>query len=134
MAMYSQSGGKGSTHAWLSDSTSIGAISYLVVQIYEYAYHRNFRTVHQRNATLHVGMYALLPSDRFLCILTTTPTLSQDGRTLTVEDTQIQVFNELLGKLQDILKAVKAIVAARKKGRGKSGTAGTNADGMDNEL
>src|ERR1700720_92880 len=131
MAMYSQSGGKGSTHAWLSDSTNIGAISYLVVQTYEYAYHRNFRTVHQRNATLHVGTYALLPSDRFLRILTATPTLSQDGRTLTVEDTQIQVFNELRGKLQDVLKAVKAIVAARKKGRGKSGAAGTNADGMD---
>ena len=128
MAMYSQSRGKGSTHAWLSDSTSIGAISYLVVQIYEYAYHRNFRTVHQRNATLHVGTYALLPSDRFLRILTATPTLSQDGRTLTVEETQIQVFNELRGKLQDVLKAVKAIVAARKKGRGKSGAAGTNAD------
>ena len=133
MAMYSQSGGKGSTHAWLSDSTNIGAISYLVVQTYEYAYHRNFRTVHQRNATLHVGTYALLPSDRFLRILTATPTLSQDGRTLTVEDTQIQVFNELRGKLQDVLKAVKAIVAAGKKGRGKSGAAGTNADGMDGE-
>jgi len=133
MAMYSQSGGKSSTHAWLSDSTSIGAISYLVVQTYEYAYHRNFRTVHQRNATLHVGTYALLPSDQFLHILTATPTLSQDGRTLTVEDTQIQVFNELRGKLQDVLKAVKAIVAARKKGRRKSGAAGTNADGMDGE-
>ena len=131
--MYSQSGGKGSTHAWLSDSTNIGAISYLVVQTYEYAYHRNFRTVHQRNATLHVGTYALLPSDRFLRILTATPTLSQDGRTLTVEDTQIQVFNELRGKLQDVLKAVKAIVAAQKKGRGKLGAAGTNADGMDGE-
>ena len=80
-----------------------------------------------------MGTYALLPSDRFLCILTTTPTLSQDGHTLTVKDIQIQVFNELLGKLQDILKAVKAIVAAHKKGQGKSGTAGTNADGMDGE-
>ena len=47
--------------------------------------------------------------------------------------TQIQVFNELRGKLQDVLKAVKAIVAARKKGRRKSGAAGTNADGMDGE-
>ena len=94
---------------------------------------QKFRTMHQRNATLHVGTYALLPSDRFLRILTATPTLSQDGRTLTVEDTQIQVFNELRGKLQDVLKAVKAIVAARKKGRRKSGAAGTNADGMDGE-
>ena len=77
--MYSQSGGKGSTHAWLSDSTNIGAISYLVVQCYEYGYHRNFRTVHQRNAALHTGTYSLLPSDRFLRTLDATPTLSQDS-------------------------------------------------------
>ena len=127
--MYSQSGGKGSTHAWMSDSTNIGAISYLVVQTYEYAYHRNFRTVHQRNAVLHVGTYALLPSDRFLCILTVIPTLSQDRRTLTLDDTQIQVFGELQGKLQDILRAVKAIVAARKK----THSAAHTADGMDAE-
>ena len=81
MTMYSQSGGKGNTHAWLSDSTNIGAISYLVVQTYEYAYHRNFRTVHQRNAVLHVPIYALLPSDRFLRILTAAPgpTFSHPG-------------------------------------------------------
>ena len=115
--MYSQSGGKGSAHAWLSDSTNIGAISYLVVQTYEYAYHRNFRTVHQRNAALHVGTYVLLPSDRFLRTLTATPTLSQDGRTLTLDDTQLQIFNDLQEKIQDILRAVKAIVAAHKNSR-----------------
>jgi hypothetical protein len=127
--MYSQSGGKGSMHAWLSDSTNIGAISYLVVQTYEYAYHHNFRTVHQRNAALHVGTYVLLPSDRFLCTLTATPTLSQDGRTLTLDDTQLQIFNDLQGKLQAISRAVKAIVAARKKGQGAAGS----ADGMHTE-
>ena len=125
--MYSQSGGKGSTHAWLSDSTNIGAISYLVVQCYEYGYHRNFRTVHQRNAALHTGTYSLLPSDRFLRTLDATPTLSQDSRTLTLDDKHLQIFNELRGKLQDLMMAAKAIVAARKKGRG-----GT-ADGMGGE-
>jgi hypothetical protein len=61
------------------------------------------------------------------------PTLSQDNRhinrTLTVDDNHLQIFNELRGKLQDILKAVKAIVAARKKGR--SGRA--DADGIGGE-
>jgi len=56
---------------------------------------------------------------------------SQDGRTLTLDDTQLQISNELRGKLQDILKAIKGIVAARKKGRG-TGTA-RNADEMDAE-
>ena len=125
--MYSQSGGKGSAHAWLSDSTNIGAISYLVVHTYEYGYHRNFRTLHQRNATLHVGTYALLPSDQFIHTLTATPTLSQDGQTSLMILTQLQIFNDLQENFQDILRAVKAIVAARKNGRGRAG----NADGMD---
>ena len=127
--MYSQSGGKGSAHPWLSDSTNIGAISYLVVQTYEYGYHRNFRTVHQRNAALHTGTYALLPSDQFLRTLVATPTLSQDNRTLTLDDKHLQIFNELRGKLQDILMAIKAIVSARKKGRNRT----ADADGMGGE-
>ena len=96
-------------------------ISDLVVQTYEYAYHRNFRTVHQRNAALHTGTYALLPSDLFLRTLDATPSLSQDSRTLTLDDKHLQIFNELRVNLQDILMAVKAIVAARRRGR--SGTA-----------
>ena len=89
------------------------------MQTYEYAYHRNFRTVHQRIATLHVRTYALLLSDRFLRALTATPppTLSQDGRTLTLDDAQFQIFNKPRGNLQDIWRAVKALVAARKNGR-----------------
>jgi len=34
---------------------------------------------------------------------------------------QLQIFNELQGKLQDILRAVKAIVVACKKGQGGAG-------------
>jgi len=46
----------------------------------------------------------------------TASALSQDGQTLTIDDMQLQIFNELQGKLQDILRAVKAIVVAHKKG------------------
>ena len=76
-------------------------------------------------------MYALLPSDRSLRALTATPppTLSQDDRTLTLDDAQFQIFNELRGKLQDILRAVKALVAACKNGRAVA----SNADEMDAE-
>jgi hypothetical protein len=51
---------------------------------------------------------------------------------LNLDDTEIQVFNQLQAKLQDVLKAIRAIVGARKKGRGKSGEA-NNPDGMDVE-
>ena len=52
----------------------------------------------------------------FLHTLTAAPALSQNGQTLTLDDIQLQIFNELQGKLQYILKVVKAIVAACKKG------------------
>jgi hypothetical protein len=42
------------------------SILYLDVWIYEYEHYCNFRTVHQQNDTLHMGTYALLPSDQFL--------------------------------------------------------------------
>ena len=89
------------------------------MQTYEYAYHRNFQTVHQRIATLHVRTYALLPSDQFLCALTATP-----PPTLILDDAQFQIFNKLQEKLQDIWRAVKALVATRKNGR----AAASNAD------
>jgi len=41
---------------------------------------------------------------------------------------QLQIFNELRGKLQDILRVVKAVVAARKKGRGGAGDAEMDAE------
>ena len=133
--MYSQSRGKGSAHTWLpvsdSDSTDIGAISYLVMQTYGYGYCCNFWTVHHWNAALHKGTYALLPPDHFLCTMAATPTLSQDSQTLTHDDKHFQIFNELQEKLQDldVLMAVKAITEVHKKGQ--SGMA--DADRMGGE-
>ena len=49
---------------------------------------------------------------------------------LNLNDTEIKVFNQLQAKLQDILKAVKAIIGAQ-EGQ-KSGEA-NNADEMDVE-
>jgi hypothetical protein len=51
------------------------------------------------DTALHIGTYALLPSDRFLRTLTVTLTLNQDGRMLNLDDTEIQVFNHLQAKL-----------------------------------
>jgi hypothetical protein len=119
LAIYSQGGGKkGGTHAWQSDSTNIGAVSYLPVQVFEFAYHRTFRAVHQRNALLQVFTYALLPSDRFLRLLTESPTPTQDRRMLNLDDSQMQVFRQLQGKLKEILLAIKSLATARRKGQG----------------
>ena len=58
-------------------------------------------------------MWAYLPCfhcDHFLCTLTAIPTSSQDHQTLTLDKTHIQVFNQLQGRLQYIVKVVKSTV------------------------
>jgi len=118
---------------WNERESSVGAISYLVVQTYEYAY--DIATSELcTNETLHymwARMHYFCPIDFFASWLQ--HQCSAKMATHSLLKTQIQVFNELWGKLQDVLKAVNAIVAARKKGRRKLGAAGTNADGMDGE-
>ena len=58
-----------------------------------------------------------------------TPTLSQDIQTLTLDDKHFQIFNELQEKLQDVLMAVKAITAVRKKGQSGMADADTGRIG-----
>jgi hypothetical protein len=70
---------------------------------------------------LHVGMYAPIPSHPDC------NTHTQSGWPNTLDDTQLQIFNDLREKFQDIWRAVKVIVAACKNGWGRA----HNADGMD---
>ena len=134
LAFYCQTGGQNGTHEWKSDTTNIGAVSYIAMQVYEYVYHRTFRGIHQRNATLHVGHFFLLPSDCFLRLLHGTPTLSADGRTLSLEDSDFQVFSQLKARSLNVVQAVKALAAARAaaKKRAKK-KAGSNDEGSEEE-
>ena len=84
------------------------------MQTYKYVYHRNFHGIHQSNAVLQVFSFALVPSDCFLHWLSGACNLSMDHCTLTMHDTNTQLFHQLSVKLQDILKATKALASARK--------------------
>src|SRR5258705_13866905 len=92
LVMYSQGSGKGGCHVWQHDTQNIGAVSNLVMQVYEYAHHRTFRGVHTRNASLQVFTYALLPLHGFLCILPGIPSLTADGHTLSLDEDAFQIF------------------------------------------
>jgi hypothetical protein len=116
---YSQGGGKSGAHAWQSKTHSIGAVSYLTLQVYELAHHTAFRAVHMRRAALQVFSYVHLSSDAFLCIIPGAPRLSPDGRSLVLDEAAFQIFNNIRGKLSNALAAVKALGAARRKGRAK---------------
>jgi hypothetical protein len=129
LSIYSQGGGKVATHSWQSDTRSIGAVSYLVMQLYEYAHHRTFRAVHQRNATLQVFVFAHLPADHYLRLLPGKPQLAPDGRTLNIDEDAIRVFTELRAKERQVLLAVQALRAARKRARKQTRARGADIVG-----
>ncbi|KAH9009751.1 microtubule associated protein-domain-containing protein [Lactarius deliciosus] len=66
LTMYEKSGAKNAKHSWTSSTTSIGALSYLVVWCYQHIRQRQFRTMEcMATRTMH---FAHLPSLAFLCM------------------------------------------------------------------
>ncbi len=58
--------GKPGAHSWVSSAESIGSLSYIVVQLFEPAYRRLFRSIHQKYSSMAVSRFAHLPSNSFL--------------------------------------------------------------------
>ena len=81
------------------------------------------------NNVLHGAPAQCYPSKCYICtaaigplrLLTKSPTLAQDRHTLNLDESQMQVFRELQGKIKDILLAIKALATARRKGQGGAG-------------
>jgi hypothetical protein len=67
LTMYEKSGTKGAKHSWTSSVTSIGAISYLVVQCYQHTRQRQFQAL--ECVVTWTTQFTHLPSLAFLCIV-----------------------------------------------------------------
>lgn len=115
LALYAQGGGKTANHAWQADSRSIGAISYLAMQVYEFAFHQQFRSVHARNRGLQVPSFAHVLSDMFLYLFSPDScTLSADRRTLTLNEHSLETFSRLSSEITRVASAVKVLRASRR--------------------
>jgi hypothetical protein len=64
-----------------------------------------------------VFKFAHLSADYFLHLLPGTPTLSLDGHTLNINKDSFRIFAELRDKKKQVHLVVRALVAAREKGR-----------------
>ncbi len=111
-ALYAKSGGKNAKHGSVETSDSIGALSHIAVQVYEYMYGRKFRAIPQATSALQLGQFWMLPPLSFLCLLINTPERSTYGLTLSEKDEAI--FREL----HNSAKTIKtAMVLSRKRGK-----------------
>ncbi|KAF8797488.1 hypothetical protein BYT27DRAFT_7237241 [Phlegmacium glaucopus] len=69
IAIYAKTGGKNGKHAAVSESSSISAVSYLGLQVFEFMYARQFRSVCEATSMFQTKQYLLAPSTQFLCLL-----------------------------------------------------------------
>ena len=120
LTFYSKEAGAGCRHAWQQSTTSIGAISYLVVHAFEVVGpSRNlFRLIHSTQVKARAETFMHIPSTQFLCRIQQQPTLDSAGNVVVSEDDWL-VFRKLAGDAslcKKLAPAIKKLSTARRKG------------------
>ncbi|KAH9007669.1 hypothetical protein EDB84DRAFT_1281451, partial [Lactarius hengduanensis] len=117
LTMYEKSGAKNAKHLWTSSTTSIGALSYLVVQCYQHIRQRQFRTV-ECMAT-RTMRFAHLPSLAFLCMVPP----SMVRRSTASNFLELlpglfeNIFQDLSSDRQAVLMAVRGLLRPSRRNR-----------------
>ncbi|KAJ7182103.1 hypothetical protein C8R46DRAFT_1210665 [Mycena filopes] len=108
ITMYSKNGGKAGAHAWVPTCDTIGSLSYLVVQLYQHSYRRQFKFTDRNYPALGTLRFAHLPSNSFLSIL---PQGNDTEAIKTYRDHELRMEKEMLGK------AVASLNTVQRKGK-----------------
>ncbi|KAJ3538768.1 hypothetical protein NM688_g6473 [Phlebia brevispora] len=107
-ALYTKAGGKAGRHADISDASTVGAISYVCVQVLEHRYLRQFGSIPKMMTQFWTKRYAHLSSNEFLCLLSTTPQPSNEGFSIGAADMeifrQLQDAKECLGEARRLFR------------------------------
>ena len=122
LTFYSREAGAGARHAWQETTTSIGAISYLVVRAFEVVdQSRNlFRLIHSTQARTRAETFMHISSAQFLCRIQRQPTFDGAGNAVLDKD-DWSIFQKLASaanrqKLEMAIKNINA-TGRRKGGR-----------------
>jgi len=114
LAIYSKSAGKSGKHSLVSDASNIAAVSNIPVQLFEHFIGIQFRA-HHAGATFHVKRFYLLPSLSFLCTLSSTPTVIDNGHSLRISQQDWNLFKMLKDGSSSIIKAIETFNKHTKK-------------------
>ena len=112
IAIYSKTGGKNGKHAAVTDASNISATSYLGVQVFEHMHGRLFRDHPDATVTFQTKQFALLTSNAFLSLLSSTPKAIPTGLELSQKDAE--QFMEMLSRENKYMDAMRSF---RKRGQ-----------------
>lgn len=129
LTIYARSGAKTSTHAWTASAETIGSVSYIGVQLYEYERGREFRAILRKFRGYRLLTFAHLSSDCLLSLLPGSHNLSQDRHELIIDSANMDFYLARRRTMPSITNAVKALVAARRQSNTRNAD-----DGDDNAV
>ncbi|KIP02217.1 hypothetical protein PHLGIDRAFT_122667 [Phlebiopsis gigantea 11061_1 CR5-6] len=107
IALYAKSGGKAARHGSVESLTSIGALSNVLLQVFEPMYANQFRAVPRATAVFHTKHFVLLRPIAFLCVLHRMPKIASEGFILTLEGTDMDIFRQLSGARDTLQEAMR---------------------------
>jgi hypothetical protein len=115
--MSSKSGGKNGTHCWVPKISSITAISYKPVQLFEHFIGCQFHAVPHVMTLLQVKQFALLSATSILCVLETTPWRIMESENLQISVFDTNCFDKLVRQTQNTKSMIKNMNSRLWKGK-----------------
>ena len=114
LVFFRKGGGKNGRHGWILSAPSIHSVSNIGVQLFEHAYLRVFRAVHEADAPFQTKRHELIPARQLLTVLQKTPSPSSSADIEISEEDRI-VFRLLEEKVSKIDLALKYINSRKAK-------------------
>ncbi|KAJ6619147.1 hypothetical protein B0H10DRAFT_1794090, partial [Mycena sp. CBHHK59/15] len=118
ITMYSKNGGKAGAHSWAPNYDTIGSMSYMIIQVYQHFYQRQFKFRHRDYATLETLQFAHLPSNSFLAVLPQDEETVESFRDhVEVRPCAQEIFEEVVAEKEVLAKAVASLNTVQRKGK-----------------
>lgn len=117
MTMYTKNGGKAGTHAWTPTCESLGALSFVVAQVYELEFRRRFKMIPMRTSALGTACFGHLPANSFLALLPKDESVTTFQTHVEIGPRAQLIHRELLAEKEVLAKAVASLNTVRRKGK-----------------
>ncbi|KAJ7211725.1 hypothetical protein GGX14DRAFT_362431, partial [Mycena pura] len=115
ITMYTRGGGKAGAHSILPICDNIGVPSYLLVQIFEQNYRRQFRQTRQKDMQLGIKHFAHITSASFLAQIPD-PNIKASSINIDVGPAAYEIFQALHNEREKIGSAVATLNTVWRKG------------------
>ncbi|KAJ7255123.1 hypothetical protein B0H12DRAFT_1071051 [Mycena haematopus] len=110
-------GGKAGAHSWIAATDTIGALSFVVAQVYQHEFRRRFKIIHGNDAFLGTIRFAHLPMGSFLVLLPKDEAVNSFQNHLEIGVRAHKIYDELMAEKETLAKAVASLNTVRRKGK-----------------